>query len=138
MRLPRNVTTKFNPVATAAEQKRRRRLWLMVCGQLAVAATVIWFALVAHNLVAVIVCVIAIIIGNIVLVWHVSQLASLNWAARQRLRKSGYRVCPECMYDLAASPEEGNCPECGWTYSPGTLRDRWEQSYKKMLEKTGT
>jgi hypothetical protein len=35
----------------------------------------------------------------------------LHWRRRSRLRRSARGLCPECGYDLRATP--GRCPECG-------------------------
>lgn len=45
----------------------------------------------------------------------------------RRLQKSGGRLCPRCHYDLAGLSPEGQCPECGETYSPDQLAEAWRR-----------
>lgn len=48
------------------------------------------------------------------------------------LRRSGFRVCPGCEYDLSASDEAGKCPECGVAYDPVGLERRWREIYARL------
>lgn len=52
------------------------------------------------------------------------------------LRARRYRTCP-CGYDLAGSPTEGLCPECGKPYNPQSLYEHWEGgTYEQVVAKT--
>ncbi len=51
----------------------------------------------------------------------------------QRVRMLGGQVCTDCLYDLSASPSEGNCPECGMPYTKAGVVRRWrtaDRSYQ--------
>lgn len=128
---------KLETVASEAERARRRRLHFIVAFQGVWASLLLCFALVFHYVPGVIACVGVIVLTNFYLLWMTTQLSGMQWSQRQKLRKSGYRVCPSCSYDLGASPDEGICPECGFAYTPQILKDRWETAYQRMLEKTG-
>jgi hypothetical protein len=43
----------------------------------------------------------------------------------QRARETGWRVCPQCGYDLVALEQSGTCSECGEAFSPESLRRAW-------------
>lgn len=133
---------KMNPlqletVASDAERLRRRRLYQVLGFQGVWVILLLCFALVFHFLPGVIACVVVIVITNFYLLWTTTQLSGMQWSTREKLRKSGYKVCPDCSYDLASSPAEGVCPECGTSYTPALLKERWESAYKRMLEKAG-
>jgi hypothetical protein len=65
------------------------------------------------------------------------KLSGSHFSARARLRREGYKVCPECRYSLSELVDTGNCPECGFAYTPGILKERWEMHYEWVLEKPG-
>jgi ssDNA-binding Zn-finger/Zn-ribbon topoisomerase 1 len=129
---------KLQTVSSEAEGSRRRWFFKVLAFEMSLAALVVVAAAIFHNGPAVAACVSLLMLCNFYLLWNGVQLSALNWSARQKLRKGGYRVCPECTYDLAASAESGKCPECGTDYDPASLKERWEASYKKMLEKVGS
>ena len=43
----------------------------------------------------------------------------------REVRAAGYRKCPTCGYLLAGLPDAGACPECGYRYEMGALREEW-------------
>ncbi|MCX5691937.1 MAG: hypothetical protein NTV94_19445 [Planctomycetota bacterium] len=134
--------SKKNPlhleaVASDAERTRRRRLYIVLGFQGIWVSVLLLFASVFHFLPGVIACLVIIILTNFYLLWTATQLSGMQWSMRQRLRKSGYKICPQCSYDLSASPLEGICPECGFAYSPQILKERWESAYQRMLAKSG-
>ncbi len=45
----------------------------------------------------------------------------------ERLEKEGWLICPECHYSLAGHPDGGCCPECGFEFTPESLRADWEK-----------
>jgi hypothetical protein len=45
----------------------------------------------------------------------------------ERLVAKEYRVCPQCLYALCGSSDEGKCPECGLPYSGASLVEQWKQ-----------
>lgn len=49
--------------------------------------------------------------------------------ARQLIRSGQVGVCPGCCYSLAGLDASGDCPECGVSYSPETLQQRWAVQY---------
>ncbi len=52
-------------------------------------------------------------------------------------RINQYRIC-SCGYDLAGSPIEGLCPECGKPYNPQSLYEHWEGgTYEQVVAKAG-
>jgi hypothetical protein len=57
------------------------------------------------------------------------------YASLERLRAERFKHCPGCRYDLRALPDVGKCPECGWKYSPISLRDAWTARYMEWLER---
>ncbi len=57
------------------------------------------------------------------------------YASLARLRADRFRHCPGCQYDLRPLPECGTCPECGWKYSPGSLREAWTARYMEWLDR---
>ena len=128
---------KLETVASEPERARRRRLYIVLGFQGIWVGLLLCFALVLHFGPGVIVCVVVIVITNFYMLWTTTQLSGMQWSARQQLRRNGYKVCPACSYDLASSPDEGICPECGLAYSPQMLKERWESAYQRMLEKTG-
>jgi ssDNA-binding Zn-finger/Zn-ribbon topoisomerase 1 len=127
----------LEPVATEAERRRRRLIYWSAGVQVMLAITMVYFGALRSNMPVVVICLVLLFMGNIALALAATSVAGGTWAARQALRKSGYRVCPGCRYDLSASPAEGVCPECGATYTPESLRAMWEEAYRKMLEKPG-
>jgi hypothetical protein len=133
----RPALTKLQSVSTDGERRQRRRFYVITAVQLALASGVVVCALWLRLLPAVLTLVAAIILLNFYLLWQVTRLSGMQWAARERLRKTGYRVCHGCSYDLSSSPDAGVCPECGQEYTPEQLKEAWEASYKKMLEKVG-
>jgi RNA polymerase subunit RPABC4/transcription elongation factor Spt4 len=44
---------------------------------------------------------------------------------------ANYRLCPRCRYDLVASEEKGQCPECGAPFDPTILREAWNRAYPR-------
>jgi hypothetical protein len=37
-------------------------------------------------------------------------------------------LCPACAYNLRGSPSDGQCPECGTSYTQEELREHWQRS----------
>jgi hypothetical protein len=42
---------------------------------------------------------------------------------RSRAARAGFRLCPDCMYELAEL--KGKCPECGRPYLLGEVQSMW-------------
>lgn len=128
---------KLEPVATEEERTQRRRMRLM--GLLPVAAFVFlaaWWSFGGRMWVPAIV-VPLVYVGAWVAMWRAGQLSSAHYSSRMKLRQKGYLVCPECEYDLAGQGSPGRCPECGLDHTPELLRERWERTYARLLEKPG-
>lgn len=55
----------------------------------------------------------------------------IQWRAETRLRRqlvaADWRLCPRCLYDLSALPNESVCPECGAPFEHGTIRRMWQR-----------
>lgn len=66
------------------------------------------------------------VIAAVLAAGHLSERPQ-RLAARRLIhaRSKLYRICP-CGYDLAGSPIEGLCPECGDAYTPQSLKEHWE------------
>ncbi|HPO93558.1 MAG TPA: hypothetical protein PL072_08805 [Phycisphaerales bacterium] len=58
-----------------------------------------------------------------------SRLGDLHARARRNLREGGY--------DLRTLADESARPECASAYSPLSLRQHWEEAYRRMLDKPG-
>lgn len=70
------------------------------------------------------------LLGSIAAVGILIYLNKRDVAVVRRLRG---HVCTECLYDLSTSPERGNCPECGITYTKADIVRQWrdtENSYQ--------
>ncbi len=56
-----------------------------------------------------------LVLGPVVVL--VGMIAVMRMLARMRLRsaahQSGIPICPKCGYDLAGTPSQPSCPECG-------------------------
>ncbi|MBN1345866.1 MAG: hypothetical protein JXQ73_24465 [Phycisphaerae bacterium] len=48
-------------------------------------------------------------------------------AFMDRLRLQDYLICPECHYSLKGHLEGGRCPECGYPFTPESLREDWNE-----------
>lgn len=46
----------------------------------------------------------------------------------RRVRSLGGQVCTMCLYDLAALPTSGHCPECGTPYNKPDVVRQWRQA----------
>lgn len=44
---------------------------------------------------------------------------------RARLKETGNRLCPNCLYDLSRGPMAGHCAECGSPYDADVLSKAW-------------
>lgn len=78
-----------------------------------------------------------IVIATVFAVGHLAERPQ-RLAARRltHARSKLYRICP-CGYDLAGSPIEGLCPECGKRYNPQSLKEHWEGgTYEQVVAKT--
>lgn len=64
-------------------------------------------------------------VGGVVIV--VNGILSRRWLRGicRQLRKNQCRFCVECGYNLADSPDSGNCPECGVAYEIEAVREKW-------------
>ena len=51
----------------------------------------------------------------------------------QEVRESEYRVCIQCGYSLKGHPDDGRCPECGYTYTRESLIRYWEAAFKSSF-----
>ncbi len=43
-----------------------------------------------------------------------------------RLEREQQLLCPDCHYSLAGHAGGGRCPECGYEFTPESLRDDWQ------------
>lgn len=55
-----------------------------------------------------------------------SLIVGLAMVRRGRaLRRSDYRLCPRCGYDLTGLDDTGQCPECGRAYVTAEVQRFW-------------
>ncbi len=73
-------------------------------------------------------------LGSILFVTLFASVAAdalIGWHHRRRLyrriRQADCRVCTFCMSPLSGLGDEGTCPECGQTFTAGSLRATWQQ-----------
>ncbi len=128
---------KFEPVATQREHSLRLRIYFFVFIELCLVGVVILVAQRGSSLIAVLSPVGGILVCNVVLLTTIAKLSGSHYSARSRLRSKGYKICPQCQYNLNNLPDQGACPECGFSYTPEILKERWELHYKWTLEKPG-
>ena len=43
-----------------------------------------------------------------------------------QLERQDYLICPDCHYYLRGHAEGGQCPECGHSFTPESLRADWD------------
>ncbi|MFA6043786.1 MAG: hypothetical protein WC718_02275 [Phycisphaerales bacterium] len=130
----------FGSLPLATEQERRLRWRLRVClGVVGAAVVAMATGIAAFHTPA-------IALGGVPLIWlsvmvmlaMTTKLSGAHFAAIQSLRRSGYRVCPGCTYDLASMPPgPGVCPECGRPFDDASLKERWEEVYEVLQKKPG-
>ena len=68
-------------------------------------------------------------------------LLLMSGAGRKRdareIMQARYRACLRCRYDLSALPPEGECPECGGSYTHAHSERSWRWTYQREGEGTG-
>jgi hypothetical protein len=64
------------------------------------------------------------------LVWFIRTGTAGDPGTRRRLA-AGELPCWQCGYDLSRQDPHGRCPECGTSYEPGTLRERWGEVFRR-------
>jgi len=65
-------------------------------------------------------------------------LETAHHRALTKLRNAQFLMCPGCLYDLRASIDAGQCPECGLAFDLATLRHQWTQRYVRLLNRVAT
>jgi hypothetical protein len=118
----------------ATRRERRLTTVLHAC-YVCTGASIIWIAL-AYQRPAPPVVALAVSIGvaiNIRLA-----LESAHHRALTRLRNAQFLICPGCLYDLRASVDAGQCPECGSPFDIAGLRHQWTQRYVGLLNRVAT
>lgn len=58
------------------------------------------------------------------MLWYAVRLDRLTRRLRSDLRSTGYKICPECGFDLRDCLG-GRCPECGELFTPQSMREAW-------------
>jgi len=56
-------------------------------------------------------------------------------AFHRRIERESFRICPDCYYSLAGHAEGGHCPECGYTFTPESLIEDWQDVYKAAFKR---
>ena len=120
---------------TFATQKERRLNLALQAAYLATAASVVWIVLAyAYPVVPIIA-----LAGSVAFVIGLRKaLESAHHRALARLRDAQFLICPQCQYNLRASINTGQCPECGTKFDLARLRRDWTTRYVRLLNRVVT
>jgi len=64
------------------------------------------------------------------LVWLIRWFTRGDLETKRRLA-AGELPCWQCGYDLSRQLPAGRCPECGASYDPQALRERWTSAFRR-------